>query len=65
MTIEVRDASVDIIGANRRNWRPETRETADLASLHHRDRVIDGQVNRKQFQPERFMDPKIWKFWRT
>ena len=24
--------------------------------------MIDGEVTEKQFQPERFMDPAIWKF---
>src|SRR5438552_15914964 len=24
--------------------------------------LIDGEVTEKQFQSERFMDPKIWKF---
>jgi 2-methylcitrate dehydratase len=24
--------------------------------------LIDGEVTEKQFQPERFKDPKVWKF---
>jgi len=63
MTIESHDASVDIIGSEPEKWRPETRETADH-SLPYITAIalIDGQVTEKQFQPERFMDPKIWKF---
>jgi 2-methylcitrate dehydratase len=63
MTIQSHDASVDIIGSEPEKWRPETRETADH-SLPYITAIalIDGQVTEKQFQPERFMDPKIWKF---
>jgi 2-methylcitrate dehydratase len=63
MTIESHDASVDIIGSEPEKWRPETRETADH-SLPYITAValIDGEVTEKQFQPERFKDPKIWKF---
>ena len=63
MTIESHDASVDIIGSEAEKWRPETRETADH-SLPYITAValIDGEVTEKQFQPERFKDPKIWKF---
>src|SRR5438093_1222328 len=63
MTIESHDASVDIIGSEPEKWRPETRETADH-SLPYITAIalIDGEVTEKQFQPERFMDPKIWKF---
>src|SRR5262250_1072385 len=63
MTIESHDASVDIIGSEPEKWKPETRETADH-SLPYITAIafIDGQVTDKQFQPERFMDPKIWKF---
>src|SRR6202047_781436 len=63
MTIESHDASVDIIGSEPEKWKPETRETADH-SLPYITAIalIDGEVTEKQFQPERFMDPKIWKF---
>ena len=63
MTIESHDASVDIIGSEPEKWKPETRETADH-SLPYITAValIDGEVTEKQFQPERFKDPKIWKF---
>src|SRR5256714_2823400 len=63
MTIESHDASVDIIGSEPEKWKPETRETADH-SLPYTTAIalIDGEVTERQFQPERFMDPKIWKF---
>src|SRR6266542_3126696 len=63
MTIESHDASVDIIGSEPEKWKPKTRETADH-SLAYITAValIDGEVTEEQFQPERFTDPKIWKF---
>ena len=63
MTIESHDASVDIIGSEPEKWKPETRETADH-SLPYITAIalIDGEVTEKQFQPERFKDPKILKF---
>src|SRR5205809_8133413 len=63
VNIESHDASVDIIGSEPEKWRPETRETADH-SLPYITAIalIDGEVTNKQFEPERFMDPKIWKF---
>jgi 2-methylcitrate dehydratase len=63
MTIESHDASVDIIGSEPEKWRPETRETADH-SLPYITAIalIDGEVTSKQFKPERFADPEIWKF---
>src|SRR5207248_7881851 len=63
MRIESHDASVDIIGSEPEKWRPETRETADH-SLPYITAIalIDGEVTEKQFHPERFSDPKIWKF---
>src|SRR5216683_991344 len=63
MTIESHDASVDIIGSEPEKWKPETRETADH-SLPYITAIalIDGEVTEKQFQPERFTDPTIWKF---
>jgi 2-methylcitrate dehydratase len=63
MTIESHDAAVDIIGSEPEKWKPETRETADH-SLPYITAIalIDGEVTNKQFEPERFADPKIWKF---
>jgi 2-methylcitrate dehydratase len=63
MIIESHDASVDIIGSEPEKWKPETRETADH-SLPYITAIalIDGEVTEKQFQPERFKDPKVWKF---
>jgi len=61
--IESHDASVDIIGSEAEKWKPETRETADH-SLPYITAIalIDGEVTEKQFEPERFTDPAIWKF---
>ena len=61
--IESHDASVDIIGSEAEKWKPETRETADH-SLPYITAIalIDGEVTEKQFQPERFTEPAIWKF---
>src|SRR5882672_1531768 len=63
MTIESHDASVDIIGSEAEKWKPETRETADH-SLPYITAIalIDGEVTSKQFERERFADPKVWKF---
>src|ERR1700736_547861 len=63
MMIESHDASVDIIGSEPEKWKPETRETADH-SLPYITAIalIDGEVTERQFQPARFMDPKVWKF---
>src|SRR5881296_4664789 len=63
MTIESHDASVDIIGSEPEKWKPETRETADH-SLPYITAValIDGEVTDRQFQPERFADPQVWRF---
>jgi 2-methylcitrate dehydratase len=61
--IESHDASVDIIGSEPEKWKPETRETADHSLPYITSiALIDGEVTERQFQPERFMDPKIWKF---
>src|SRR6202023_4197363 len=61
--IESHDASVDIIGSEAEKWKPETRETADHSLPYITSiALIDGEVTDKQFQPERFADPKIWKF---
>src|SRR3954471_21789111 len=63
VVIESHDASVDIIGSEEEKWKPETRETADH-SLPYITAIalIDGKVTDKQFEPARYMDPKIWKF---
>src|SRR5213082_3475202 len=63
MTIESHDASVDVIGSEPEKWKPETRETADH-SLPYITAIalIDGDVTDRQFEPERFSDPAIWKF---
>ena len=61
--IESHDASVDIIGSEPEKWKPETRETADHSLPYITSiALIDGEVTDRQFQPERFMDPAIWKF---
>lgn len=61
--IESHDASVDIIGSEPEKWKPETRETADH-SLPYITAIalIDGDVTERQFEPERFTDPAIWRF---
>jgi 2-methylcitrate dehydratase len=61
--IESHDAAVEIIGSEPEKWKPETRETADH-SLPYITAIalIDGEVTSKQFEPERFADPEIWKF---
>jgi 2-methylcitrate dehydratase len=63
VTIESHDAAVDIIGSEPEKWRPMTRETADH-SLPYITAIalIDGEVTNKQFEPERFKDPEVWKF---
>src|SRR5438105_4095608 len=63
VTIESHDAAVDIIGSEPEKWRPATRETADH-SLPYITAIalIDGEVTNKQFEPERFADPKVWEF---
>jgi 2-methylcitrate dehydratase len=63
MTIESHDASVDIIGSEPEKWKPETRETADH-SLPYITAIalLDGEITDKQFEPQRFKDPKVWKF---
>jgi 2-methylcitrate dehydratase len=63
MTIESHDASVDIIGSEPEKWKPETRETADHSLPYITGiALIDGEITDKQFEPERFKDPKVWKF---
>src|SRR5689334_11607780 len=61
--IESHDASVDIIGSEAEKWKPKTRETADH-SLPYITAIalIDGEVTDKQFEPQRFKDPAVWKF---
>ena len=63
MRIESHDASVDIIGSEPEKWKPrDARDGRSQSALHHGIALIDGEVTDKQFQPERFMDPTIWKF---
>src|SRR2546421_5633013 len=63
VVIESHDAAVDIIGSEPEKWKPKTRETADH-SLPYITAIalIDGEVTDRQFGPERFKDPEIWKF---
>src|SRR5437879_5614537 len=63
VVIESHDASVDIIGSEPEKWKPKTRETADH-SLPYITAIalIDGEITNKQFEPERFKDPEVWKF---
>ncbi|HEY4271997.1 MAG TPA: MmgE/PrpD family protein [Candidatus Udaeobacter sp.] len=63
VVIESHDASVDIIGSEPEKWKPMTRETADH-SLPYITAIalIDGEITDRQFQPERFKDPEVWKF---
>jgi 2-methylcitrate dehydratase len=63
VVIESHDASVDIIGSEAEKWRPETRETADHSLPYITSiALLDGEVTSKQFEPERFADPAVWKF---
>src|SRR5947209_4275585 len=61
--IESHDAAVDIIGSEPEKWRPKSRETADH-SLPYITAIalIDGEVTDRQFGPQRFKDPEVWKF---
>src|SRR5216110_501806 len=63
VVIESHDAAVDIIGSEPEKWKPKTRETADH-SLPYITAIalIDGEVTDRQFEPERFKDPNVWKF---
>jgi 2-methylcitrate dehydratase len=63
LLIESHDASVDIIGSEPEKWKPKTRETADH-SLPYITAIalIDGEITDRQFEPERFKDPQVWKF---
>ena len=63
VVIESHDASVDIIGSEPEKWKPKTRETADH-SLPYITAIalIDGEITDRQFEPERFKDPAVWKF---
>jgi 2-methylcitrate dehydratase len=63
VVIESHDASVDIIGSEPEKWKPMTRETADH-SLPYITAIalIDGEITDRQFEPDRFKDPEVWKF---
>ena len=54
---------MDIIGSEPEKWEPKTRETADH-SLPYITAIalIDGEITDRQFEPERFKDPEVWKF---
>ena len=63
MVIESHDASVDIIGSEPEKWKPrDARDGRPQSALHHGVALIDGEVTDKQFEPERFTEPAIWKF---
>src|SRR5437773_6879634 len=66
VTIESHNAAVEIIGSEAEKWKPNTRETADH-SLPYITAIalIDGDVTNKQFEPERFADPQVWRFLET
>jgi len=63
VVIESHNAAVDIIGSEPEKWKPKTRETADH-SLPYLTAIalIDGEVTDRQFEPEHFKDPEVWKF---
>ena len=63
VVIESHDAAVDIIGSEPEKWKPKTRETADH-SLPYITAIalIDREVTDKQFEPQRFKDPEVWRF---
>ncbi len=62
ISIESHDAAVDIIGSSPEQWRPTSRETADH-SLPYITAIAlaDGELTAKQFDPDRFTDPKMLK----
>src|SRR6059058_4910316 len=63
VVIESHDASVDIIGSEPEKWKPHTRETADITLPYITAiALIDGEVTDRQFGPQRFKDPEVWKF---
>jgi 2-methylcitrate dehydratase len=63
VVIESHDASVDIIGSEPEKWKPKTRETADHSLPYITGiALIDGEITDRQFEPERFKDPKVWTF---
>jgi len=58
--IESHDAAVDIIGSEPEKWRPTSRETADHSLPYIVAAALaDGDVSAKQFDSERFTDPKL------
>src|SRR5207302_10764696 len=66
VVIESHDAGVDIIGSEPEKWKPKTRETADH-SLPYITAIalIDAEVTDRQFGPQRFKDPEVWKIGRA
>src|ERR1043166_1422958 len=61
--IEGQAAPADIVGSEPEKWKPKARETA-AHSLPYITAValIDGEITNRQFEPERFKDPEVWKF---
>ena len=58
--IDTFDAAYQIIAKDPEKWDPKTRETADH-SLQYvvAAALLDGEVTRRTFEPERFRDPRI------
>jgi 2-methylcitrate dehydratase len=58
--IDTFDAAYQIIAKDPEKWDPKTRETADH-SLQYIvvAALLDGEVTRRTFEPERFRDPRI------
>ncbi len=58
--VESHDAAVDIIGSEPEKWRPTSRETADHSLPYIVAAALaDGDITARQFDPERFTDPKL------
>jgi 2-methylcitrate dehydratase len=60
IVVESHDAAVDIIGSEPEKWKPTHRETADHSLPYMvAAAYVDGEITSKQFEPERFTDPKL------
>jgi 2-methylcitrate dehydratase len=58
--VESHDAAVDIIGSEPEKWKPTHRETADHSLPYMvAAAFVDGEITSRQFEPERFTDPKL------
>lgn len=58
--IESFEAAVSIIGSEPEKWRPTSRETADHSLPYCvACALVDGDVTRESFEPERYSDPKM------